>query len=234
MRLQACVRAGDTVARISGDEFAVMLGDLATPDDAALVAQKIIDALAGAGRPSTARRSSSPRSVGIAVFPGDGDDAETLLGAADAAMYRAKQAGRNAFQFFTADINQRTRRARQLGRELRRALEREEFALAYQPKFDLADRPAVRRRGAAALERIPSAALVSPVRVHPGAGGDRPDRAGGRVGAARGLRATRGLAGGAGCRRCRSRSTSRRASSASRTSTRASASSCDGRASTRR
>ena len=76
-------------------------------------------------------------SIGIAVFPADGDDAETLLGAADAAMYRAKQSGRNGYQFFTAEINQRTRARAQLGFELRRALERDEFVLVYQPKFDL-------------------------------------------------------------------------------------------------
>jgi EAL domain-containing protein (putative c-di-GMP-specific phosphodiesterase class I) len=76
-------------------------------------------------------------SLGIAAFPADGDDAETLLGAADAAMYRAKQAGRNQYQFFTADMNQRTRARAQLGSELRRALERDEFILYYQPKFEL-------------------------------------------------------------------------------------------------
>src|SRR5262249_56491430 len=76
-------------------------------------------------------------SVGIAAYPEDGHEAETLLGAADAAMYRAKQAGRNTYQFFTSEINQRTRARALLGADLRRALEREEFSLAYQPKFDL-------------------------------------------------------------------------------------------------
>jgi diguanylate cyclase (GGDEF)-like protein len=135
-RLQSAVRPGDTVARISGDEFAVILSDLARPDDAALVAQKIIDRLA---TPVQVRGHEVfvTASIGIAAFPADGDDAEALLGAADAAMYRAKQSGRNGYQFFTADINQRTRARVQLGSELRRALEREEFALVYQPKYDL-------------------------------------------------------------------------------------------------
>src|SRR5207237_4747464 len=110
-RLQSALRNGDTVARISGDEFAVILGDLARPDDAALVAQKIIDRLSA---PATIQGQEVvvTASIGIATFPADGDNAETLLGAADAAMYRAKQSGRNAFQFFTADINQRTRAPR--------------------------------------------------------------------------------------------------------------------------
>jgi len=135
-RLQSAVRDGDTVARISGDEFTVILSDLARPDDAAIVAQKIIDRLASPVE-INAQEVVVTASIGIATFPADGDDAETLLGAADAAMYRAKQSGRNAFQFFTADINQRTRARAQLGRELRRALERKEFTLAYQPKIDL-------------------------------------------------------------------------------------------------
>jgi len=135
-RLQSAVRQGDTVARISGDEFAVILGDLARPDDAALVAHKIIEQLA---EPVAigGQEVFVTASIGIATFPADGDNAEALLGAADAAMYRAKQAGRNQFQFYTSEINQRTRARAQLGQELRRALERKEFTLAYQPKIDL-------------------------------------------------------------------------------------------------
>jgi diguanylate cyclase (GGDEF)-like protein/PAS domain S-box-containing protein len=137
-RLQSALRDGDTVARISGDEFAVILGDLARPDDAALVAQKILDRLCAPAQVQ-GQEVVITASIGIATFPADGDNAETLLGAADAAMYRAKQSGRNAFQFFTADINQRTRARAQMGLELRRALDRREFSLAYQPKIDLAN-----------------------------------------------------------------------------------------------
>jgi diguanylate cyclase (GGDEF)-like protein/PAS domain S-box-containing protein len=159
-RLQAAVRTGDTVARISGDEFAIVVADLLRPEDAALVAQKVIDNLA---EPVQIQDSEVfvTASVGIAAFPADGADAETLIGAADAAMYRAKQSGRNTYQFFTAEINQRSRARVQLGSELRRALEREEFALYYQPKYRLRHR---RISGAEALLRWkhPERGMVSP------------------------------------------------------------------------
>ena len=111
-------------------------------------------------------------------------------------MYRAKQSGRNAYQFFTAEINQRSRARAQLGSELRRALEREEFALVYQPKYQLATR---RPSGAEALLRWkhPERGTVSPAEFIPGARGDRAHRAGGRVGDPARLRGSQGVAGGA-------------------------------------
>jgi len=138
-RLQAAVRTEDTVARISGDEFAVVLPELVRPEDAALVAQKVIDGLAESLQVQ-GREIFVTASVGIAAFPADGEDAETLISAADAAMYRAKQTGRNAYQFFTAQINQRSRARVQLGSELRKALERDEFVLFYQPRYELGTR----------------------------------------------------------------------------------------------
>ena len=164
-RLQSALRDGDTVARISGDEFAVILGDLARPDDAALVAQKILDRLAAPAH-INGQENVVTASIGIATFPADGDNAETLLGAADAAMYRAKQSGRNAFQFFTADINLRTRARAQMGLELRRALERREFSLHYQPKIDLTNGQPC---GAEALLRWnhPERGRVAPVEFIP-------------------------------------------------------------------
>ena len=159
-RLQAGVRAGDTVARIAGDEFAIVLDELARPEDAAAVAQKLIERLSAAVDVGGHELFVSA-SIGVALFPADGEDVESLLGAADAAMYRAKQAGRNSFQFFTAEINQRTRARALLGAELRRALERGEFRLVYQPKFDLkTERPS----GAEALLRWhhPGRGIVSP------------------------------------------------------------------------
>jgi diguanylate cyclase (GGDEF)-like protein len=159
-RLQSAVRTGDTVARISGDEFVIVLNELVRPEDAALIAQKIIDGLATPVEVD-GKEVFVTASVGIAAFPTDGTDAETLIGAADAAMYRAKQAGRNVYQFFTAEINQRSRARVQLGSELRRALEREEFALSYQPRYQLATR---QPSGAEALLRWnhPERGMVPP------------------------------------------------------------------------
>jgi diguanylate cyclase (GGDEF)-like protein/PAS domain S-box-containing protein len=164
-RLQACMRAGDTVARISGDEFAVLLADIAKPEDAALVAQKIIERL---GTPFEIRGKEmfATASIGIATFPADGADPDTLITAADAAMYRAKQSGRNTWQFFTADIEKRTRARALLGGELHRALERGEFRLVYQPKIDLkSGRPS----GCEALLRWqhPRRGVVSPAEFIP-------------------------------------------------------------------
>ncbi len=136
-RLMRCVRPGDTVGRISGDEFVVVLADLAHADDAAVVAQRILDELSEpyvlAGN-----EAYTSASIGIATFPGDGGDAETLLKSADIAMYRAKESARNCYRFFTAEMNERTVARVQLGTDLRRAVERGEFELHYQPKVRLA------------------------------------------------------------------------------------------------
>lgn len=164
-RLLECVRPGDTVGRISGDEFAVVLADLARPDDAALVAQKILDALA---RPFDLGGNEAyvSASIGIAAFPEDGDDAEALLKNADIAMYRAKESSRNCYRFFTVEMNQRTVAKAQMNTDLRRAIEREEFTLHYQPKVDLADG---RLRGLEALLRWshPQRGMVPPAEFIP-------------------------------------------------------------------
>jgi diguanylate cyclase (GGDEF)-like protein/PAS domain S-box-containing protein len=164
-RLQNAIRSGDTVARISGDEFAVVLADLARPEDAAFVAQKILERLA---EPITVagKEAFVTASIGIAGFPGDGQDVEALLGAADSAMSRAKSYGRNGYQFFTSEITQRTRARANLAFELRRALERGEFALAYQPKVDLAS---AKICGAEALLRWmhPQRGVIAPMEFIP-------------------------------------------------------------------
>jgi diguanylate cyclase (GGDEF)-like protein len=164
-RLQSVVRPGDTLARVSGDEFALVLADLARPEDAAPVAQKLLERLAEPFVPS-GHETFVTASVGIAAFPGDGGNAETLLGAAEAAMVRAKQSGRNAYHFFTAEITQRTRIRAQLALELRRAMERNEFALVYQPKIDLATGKAC---GAEALLRWhhPERGVIAPAEFVP-------------------------------------------------------------------
>jgi diguanylate cyclase (GGDEF)-like protein/PAS domain S-box-containing protein len=136
-RLRACIRESDTVGRLGGDEFAAILLELGKPGDAAVVAQKFIDALA---RPFDldGRQAFVSGSIGITLFPTDGTTAEALIMNADAAMYRAKEDGRNAYRFFTRDMNERALRRVQMETALRAALERGEFRLVYQPKADLA------------------------------------------------------------------------------------------------
>ncbi|MGE3570825.1 MAG: PAS domain S-box protein [Burkholderiales bacterium] len=164
-RLLSSVRPGDTVGRISGDEFAVVLADLARPDDAALVAQKALDALA---QPFDLAGNEAyvTASIGIAAFPEDGEDAETLIKNADMAMYRAKESARNSYCFFTAEMNQRTVAKVQLSADLRRAIERREFTLHYQPKVAL---DTGRVRGLEALLRWnhPTRGMVSPAEFVP-------------------------------------------------------------------
>ena len=138
LRIRRCLRGGDTVGRVSGDEFGVVLTDLAQADDAALVAQKILDGLA-LPFDLGGNEAYVTASIGISVFPADGADAETLLKNADMAMYRAKELTRNAYCFFTAEMNERSVAKLQLNTDLRRAIERGEFVLHYQPKVDLRD-----------------------------------------------------------------------------------------------
>jgi diguanylate cyclase (GGDEF)-like protein/PAS domain S-box-containing protein len=135
-RLQDCVRRDDTVSRLGGDEFAVVIADLARPDDAALVAQKVLDAFA-APFELGGQETFITASIGVATFPNDGESAEALLKCADIAMVRAKESSRNAFCFYTAELNARAASKLQLNSDLRRALERGEFQLHYQPKVRL-------------------------------------------------------------------------------------------------
>ena len=135
-RLAGVVRSGDLVARVSGDQFVVVLAELAHAADAAPVAQTILLRLSQAFEVK-GRETFVTASVGIAAAPGDGDSAEALISAAAAAMYRAKQSSRNGFQFFTTELTRGTRARAELALELRRALERDEFRLFYQPKIDL-------------------------------------------------------------------------------------------------
>ncbi len=135
-RLRSCIRASDTVGRLGGDEFAAILSELGKPGDAGLVAQKIVDAFK---RPFDleGKETYATASVGITLYPADSEIAEALVVNADAAMYRAKEQGRNNYQYFTRDMNERALQRVQMEAALRRALEREEFRLFYQPKADL-------------------------------------------------------------------------------------------------
>lgn len=134
-RLRAAVRAVDTVSRLGGDEFVIVLHEIDRPDDAMLVAEKVITALAQAVVVEGHQLHATP-SIGISVFPDDGDEAYALMKHADTAMYHAKASGRNTFQFFTPKMNEEATHFFNLEHRLRGALERGEFVLHYQPLVD--------------------------------------------------------------------------------------------------
>jgi diguanylate cyclase (GGDEF)-like protein/PAS domain S-box-containing protein len=135
-RLRACMRASDTVSRQGGDEFVILMPDVDDPADIARGAQKILDAVASAYGIDGHELVTTP-SMGISVYPTDGTDVEALLKNADAAMYHAKESGRNNYQFFTPDMNTRALERLSLERSLRRAIEREELRLHYQPQYEV-------------------------------------------------------------------------------------------------
>jgi diguanylate cyclase (GGDEF)-like protein/PAS domain S-box-containing protein len=136
-RLASAVREGDTVARQSGDEFLVLLADLRKSTDVYIVAQKILELFA---RPFALqeREVHLTASVGVSLYPQDGQTPETLIGNADVAMYRAKDAGRNSYRFFTREMSEETQRRIEIETELRSAVARGQLHLVYQPRVDLA------------------------------------------------------------------------------------------------
>jgi len=143
------VRGDDFIARIGGDEFCVLLQDIADPREAAAVAQKLLHELGKSYRIGE-HSVHSGASIGIACVPQDGDDVATLLRLADLAMYRAKELGRNGYQFFSAMLNEDAAAAAALVDELRQGMARDELFLVYQPRIDIATRQVV---GAEALLR---------------------------------------------------------------------------------
>jgi diguanylate cyclase (GGDEF)-like protein len=164
-RLQEALRTGDTVGRLGGDEFAVVLSDMFAASDADVVAQKLMSALA---QPFIldGREVFVNASAGITLFPTDSEDPDTLLKYADAAMYRAKELGRGNYQFYRSEMNARSLERMSLEGHLRRALERDEFLLHYQPKVDLGS-GAITRVEALLRWNHPDLGLVSPVRFVP-------------------------------------------------------------------
>ena len=148
LRLREQLRSQDTLARIGGDEF-VLLVRLLEPDDAPQVAARQVGLLSKAFRVDDHDLLISA-SVGIALYPGNGQTAEELLMNADAAMYHAKGAGKNGYSFFDASMNTNARKQLQLLQDLRQALELQQFRLFYQPKFDASNNQPV---GAEALLR---------------------------------------------------------------------------------
>ncbi|MBW7900571.1 MAG: bifunctional diguanylate cyclase/phosphodiesterase [Rhodocyclaceae bacterium] len=165
-RLSACVRDTDFVARLGGDEFVVVLGGLQQPQDAVPVARKAIRALAG---PITfhGRELHTSSAVGIAVFPTDTADRDTLLKHADSAMYAAKQAGRGVFRYYDSGLGAQADQRLLLEERLRRAVAERRFVLHYQPI--VACRPAAALVGFEALLRWPDGASegMTPERIVP-------------------------------------------------------------------
>ena len=136
-RLVACVREVDTVSREGGDEFVVILPDLERPENARLVADKILEELARPVEIGGHEIHVTP-SIGISHYPNDATDVHQLLKHADNAMYQAKDAGRNTVRFFTNDLNFLLSKRLEIENRLRKAIDNEEFFLRYQPQVDIA------------------------------------------------------------------------------------------------
>ena len=139
-RLTAAVRASDTVARFGGDEFTLVIEDLAHAEDVSGIADKIADSIA-VPFDVDGHRIHITASIGITLSPNDGNDADTLIRNADKAMYRAKELGRRNVQMFTEEMNHRYRDRLLFESGFRRALERNEFVVHYQPIFTAAEKP---------------------------------------------------------------------------------------------
>ena len=164
-RLVACVRRSDTVSRLGGDEFVVLLYQVEHAEDAAFISKKILSSLAEPFSIDQKHLDISA-SIGVSTYPGDGQDAETLLQKADTAMYAAKKLGRNNCQFFRAEMQARLLERQRLEGSLRHALSRKEFTLHYQPKIDLKTGEIT---GVEALLRWkhPTRGLISPLQFVP-------------------------------------------------------------------
>jgi len=164
-RLNSQTRQSDTVGRLGGDEFVVVMTDIGTDEEAARRASKI---LAEIDRPFmvSGHALSVTASIGVTLAPRDGQTAAELIKNADIAMYRAKESGRNGYEFFSSEMNARVQKRLQLEEGLRKAIERQEFELYYQPRCDLNTGRIV---GAEALIRWrhPSLGLVSPAAFIP-------------------------------------------------------------------
>ncbi|HMJ52602.1 MAG TPA: EAL domain-containing protein [Polyangiaceae bacterium] len=164
-RLIDCGRASDTVSRQGGDEFVVLLSELQQPEDAAIAARRMLQAVAEAHAVDE-HEIHVTTSIGVSIYPEDGTDAETLVKNADTAMYQAKENGRQNYQYFTPAMNERAVERQSIEESLRRALERRQFALHYQPKINFKTGAIT---GAEALLRWthPTRGSVSPMQFIP-------------------------------------------------------------------
>jgi diguanylate cyclase (GGDEF)-like protein/PAS domain S-box-containing protein len=164
-RLVECVRASDTISRQGGDEFVILLPEVARPQDAVMCADKMLQALRAPHRIDE-HDLHVTASIGIATYPEDGTDGETLIRRADFAMYDAKDNGRDGRQSFKRDMNVRALKRQSIENDVRHALERQEFRLYYQPSVDLRTGQIT---GVEALLRWlhPQLGLVSPAQFIP-------------------------------------------------------------------
>jgi diguanylate cyclase (GGDEF)-like protein/PAS domain S-box-containing protein len=164
-RLRSCVRDTDTISRQGGDEFLIVLPEVPDADAIAAVASKVLGSMS-APIVIEGQELATSVSAGIAVFPDDGNDFDTLLKKADTAMYHAKEAGRNTYRFYTEQMNVDAVEHLRIQAGLRRALDNGEFLLHYQPQFELATGKLV---GAEALIRWdhPEMGLIAPARFIP-------------------------------------------------------------------
>lgn len=164
-QVSSSVRHSDTVARLGGDEFVVVMESIASEADAAVLAEKILDSVSRSIRLS-GRDVQVTASMGIALFPKDGETADALLRDADVAMYRAKELGRNRLQFYSPEMNARALERLELENGLRQALSSGQFELHYQPKVDLRS-GAVTGAEALLRWRRPQRGLVPPLEFIP-------------------------------------------------------------------
>ncbi|MEE9263121.1 MAG: EAL domain-containing protein [Vicinamibacteria bacterium] len=137
-RLKESVRESETLARLGGDEFAIILDDLKQEQEATVVAQRVLDTLASPFRVN-GQEAIVTGSMGIAFYPENGDTIDQLLKCADSAMYRSKEGGRNSYQIFSKEMHSEVLTRMSLEKDLRHALERNEFRLHYQPQLSLED-----------------------------------------------------------------------------------------------
>ena len=163
-RLKTRKREGDTIARLGGDEFVLILSELRHKEDTAVIADQILDVL----RPPIQIAEHNlyvSASIGISIFPDDGDEGTSLMKSADVALYRAKELGRDSYQVFEPKLNQRAMERLILEKDLRRAIQNREFVLQYQPQFDL---KSGKIRGVEALVRWQQGSeVISPTKFIP-------------------------------------------------------------------